>query len=230
VKYFIPLYHLDPIAGTLRGRIYADHLYEHDWTKCPRRRERGPATGRRLFMVLLALADFSGARDDRSTHILTEQRELARKIDDLHRRGASWPMLPTHPGSADTGWYPFTPAARGVSRPRSRRPERGYCVRWTGAFWAPCMGVKGRREAGYIGLMMCWPPPIPKTGAYLSSGPRARFWYRVCEVERFRPPRGAKRFTCRLWCERVDPMLVPKRATIVPFYWHPRESGRRPAA
>jgi hypothetical protein len=214
---------LDPIAGLLRPDYEpASCLYEHDWTTCARRRQREPITDLRLFMMVLAFADAKGARDDRETHTVAQRRELARMIDYLHHRGARWPMMPKRPGQPDTEWWPLTPAVRGATRPQSPRIERGYCVRWTGAFWAPCSGVKERRAAGYLPLMMCWPPPLPKFGEYLSSGPRARFIYRIAEVERFRPPRTAKRLTCRLWCERVLPEDVPRRAVHHAFYWHAR--------
>jgi hypothetical protein len=116
----------------------------------------------------------------------------------------------------------FTPAPLGQTRRRTTRPERGVTLRWDGMLWVPCRSLRERREAGYVALPMCWPPSLPKPGTFLLSGEHARFAYRVCEVERFSPPRGAKRYTCRLWCDRVDPQRIPKGATVLPFYWHPR--------
>lgn len=85
------------------------------------------------------------------------------------------------------------------------------------------------RRQGFVGLMMCWPKPLPREGDYLSSGARARFNYRIVHVERFEQPRTVKRFTCRLWCERVAPDDVPSSARKLAFYWHkrPKAKGRR---
>ena len=92
----------------------------------------------------------------------------------------------------------------------------------------PCSNVKDRREAGYLPLQMCWPAPLPKPGSYLvNRSGRGRLAYLIAEVERFNPPRGAHRYTCRLWCTRLLPEDIPKRRGVVvhTFYWHPR--GKR---
>lgn len=236
---------LDPLEGKLysphdaRGHIRG--LYSHGFTTCARRREPGPATATRLFRMLL---DFSGskahdrefARDfqrkfgkqpprDRDTYGARDRIELARKIEDLFRRGAHWPKMRGGRDDGSDDFY-FTPSALGQTRPRTERPRNGYCLRWNGMLWEPCRTLKERREAGFLPLMMCWPPPVPKSGDYLSSGERARFIYRIVEVERFRPPRGEKKYTCRLWCERVLPEDVPRNATMHTFYWHPRAKRR----
>lgn len=175
-----------------------------------------------LVDALLAFIDLSGALGKTPHRSDTERRRLASLIDRLAGDGTPWPNL-----GPVVDHKPLLPRDRTVGRAQTRRPVRGYCVRWNGSFWAPCFSQAERRAAGHVGLIMCWPPPIPKTGEYIVSGNRARFAYRVAEVERFRPPRGTKRYTCRLWCERVDPEIVPRRARVHAFYWHPR--GQKPA-
>jgi hypothetical protein len=219
---------VDPIAARLVPSYEPDScLYEHDWTACPRRREKTPVTDRRLFMMVLAFADLKGARDDRETHTVTERRELAARIDDLHRRGAKWPMLPRCFGVPDTDWFPFAPPPRGATRVQSRRPAPGYCVRWNGAFWVPCRTQAERRGAGYVGLTMRWPGPKPAIRSFMWSGPRARHAYQVSEIERFDRPRGAGRYTCRIWCLRIAPSDVPKKAKPQAILWDPRRRLRR---
>lgn len=154
-----------------------------------------------------------------------ERLRLAKRVDDLHAMGGWWPRMGKHsPGDPDT--FVFCPNVTYITDQRREspdRPERGYCVWWTGMFWAPCGTPKRRREHGYVPMSMCWPPPKPKAGHYISSGARAKFIYRICEVEPFKPPRGAKKFTCRLWCERVLPEDVPAGIVHHTFYWHPRK-------
>lgn len=237
---------LDP----LEGKLYDPHdakqriggLYSHRWTACARRGEPGPATFERLFRMLLDIAGWSvshrkwerefkrkygRASRMREGFGTRERVELARKIEDLFRRGAPWPWMPGMRSDDSDGFW-FTPSSCGQTRPRTERPRNDWCLRWNGLFWAPCRTVKERRESGYVPLLMCWPPPRPRPGEFIVSGERARFAYRVAEVERFDPPRGVKRWTCRLWCERVDPLLVPKSAVSHRFHWHPRP--RRKAA
>jgi hypothetical protein len=92
---------------------------------------------------------------------------------------------------------------------------------------ASCARPKDLREAGYLPLQMTWPKPLPKAGTYLRTRGRARFAYRICEVERYDAPRGQYRFTCRLWCVRVLPEDVPVDALVHSFYWNPRKKKKR---
>jgi hypothetical protein len=104
-----------------------------------------------------------------------------------------------------------------------------YCVAWSGAYWWPCRDVKERRQAGYLALMMCWPAPLPKAGEYITNqSGRGRFIYEINEVEKFTPPRTAKRYTCRLWVRRylIGEILPIDNPTIHRFYWHPRKKTR----
>lgn len=151
-----------------------------------------------------------------------ERRKILREVDDLHRKGAPWPKMPFGRGGA---LVPFTPLVmpEEMRKPTPRPDHLPYCVYWSGAYWRPCRSTKERTDGGYVGLMMCWPPPVPKTGNYILSGDRARYAYRIAEVERFEKPRTAKRYTFRLWCERVAPECVPESAVLHPFYWHPRK-------
>lgn len=158
---------------------------------------------------------------------LRERRRLLREVDDLHREGVPWPHMQMGRWDATLGDYAFEPFLPRVDPEERRSPTRRpdhlpYCVYWTGAYWAPAHTPRRRREAGYVGLLMCWPPPLPAAGTYLLSGTRARFAYRICETERFARPRTARRYTCRLWCLRTDPRAVPRDAIIHPFYWHAR--------
>jgi hypothetical protein len=184
---------------------------------------------REISHLICEFIDYRTRWDDAPRKSVSERRRIAAKIDRLHREGAAWPYLDMGYGAQSR--YDMIPlraascAVRGATRPRSPRIERGYCVRWNGAFWSPCHGVKERREAGFLPLLMCWPPPLPKAGDYVLSGDRARFGYRIMEVEPFHPPRSAKRYTCRLWCERVVPATIPKRATVHTFYWHKRKAA-----
>ncbi|MGD0053271.1 MAG: hypothetical protein ABSD03_15820 [Vulcanimicrobiaceae bacterium] len=156
---------------------------------------------------------------------LKREREMCARIDQLHRDGAPWPRWASY-SSSRMNDRPVNVRHR-VRRKPSPRPERGYCVRWTGGYWIPCFTGRERREAGYVGLPMCWPPPVQEVGAYIWSGERARFVYRICEVERVEKPRSAKRYTCRLWCDRVLPEDVPADAVRLTFYWHPRAKAKQ---
>ncbi len=223
-------YILDPIMGRLMPPWRADHshdsgeecgIYLHDVRMCAHLHKLGPINGGRLFSAIF----FFPTKACEALPVAI-RRKLAGYIDDLHRAGARWPRFPDGPwGIKD---WPLGCRVRGVTCQRTDPPQRGYCVRWTGAFWQPCARVKERREAGYVGLSMRWPGDKPKPGEYLTTGERARFAYRVAEIERFDQPRGARRYTCRIWCERVDPLLVPKKATVHVMRWDARP--RRKAA
>ena len=158
---------------------------------------------------------------------LRERRRLAARIDRMHAQGEAWPFLPREPDLPSTAWLPLVPRVHDDERraPSPRPDHLPYCIRWTGAFWAPCSSLKQRRDAGYLPFMMVWSGDLPRASEYLTSGPRARFAYRVAEVERFSTPRGRKGYTCRIWCNRVDPQSLPRGAVVREFFWHPR--GKR---
>lgn len=188
----------------------------------------------RLNAVVFGRGRFPWCEGDKKLP-LKQRRAFLREVDDLHRSGTAWPHLRMGRWDAQLGDYAYVPFLPRVDRSEARRPSKRpdhlpYCVFWTGAYWAPADSAKCRREAGYAPLMMCWPPPLPSAGQYICSGPRARFAYRIAEVERFSPPRTVKRYTCRLWCVRVDPKHVPKGVDILPFYWHPRKRASRRAS
>lgn len=175
----------------------------------------------RLHRVVFGHRSLSFVRDWKYVPV-RERRRLLREVDDLHREGAPWPRMPFGRGGASEPWKPRV--AHDELLPRTQRPDNlPYCVTWSGAYWRPCCTAKERQQAGYVGLMMCWPPPIPQCGTFIVSGERARFAYRVVEVARFSRPRTAKRYTCRLWCVRLDPRDIPHAATVHRFYWHPRK-------
>jgi hypothetical protein len=148
------------------------------------------------------------------------RREMAVEIDALVAAGTPWPWM-----GHGWGWFRVRADRGQGERPQTERPQTGYCVRWNGSWWEICGGVKERRDAGYVPLMMCWPGKLPQAGSYLTSGPRARFVYQIAEVEKFKPPRTAKRYTCRLWCQRVLHEDVPKEAHVHDFRWHPRKKA-----
>jgi hypothetical protein len=157
-------------------------------------------------------------------------RQMCAAIDELHRDGVRWPIWEPDvcgPGNM-SGKVLYIRAP--ITRKQSPRPSVSYCTFWNGAFWVPCDTPKRRKEAGYVGLLMCWPPPLPKPGDYICSGARARFAYRIVEVERFAKPRTAKRYTCRLWCDRIDPADIPNGAQLHSFYWHKRNRSNHSAA
>jgi len=234
-------YVLDPIEGRLLSphdaRSLVHGLYSHRWTACARRREPGPATYSRLWLMLndytgSKVSDREFARDYRrqcgkepprvlgETYGARERVEIAQHIEDLFRRGVPWPKFPASLVGREDFW--FTPAPLDGRRPQTPRPRNDYCLRWDGMLWVPCRTIKERREAGYVGLLMRWPGTKPKSGEYLTTGDRARFAYRVAEIERFDEPRGARRYNCRIWCERGDPLLVPKTATVHEMRWDAR--------
>lgn len=181
----------------------------------------------RLSAVIFGRPDRFLRMKNRIILSLGARKRLHREVDRLHRKGEPWPYWPAGRGGA---MVPFTTRVDvpEIVAPTARPDHLPYCVRWTGAYWAPCGTPKQRRDAGYVALMMCWPGALPEAGTYLSTGARARFVYRIAEVEAFRPPRGSKRYTCRLWCDRLAPDAVPKTAAVASFYWHPREK-KRPA-
>jgi len=188
------------------------------------RDDRRVAIFDRLMIVTFGHRSVSFVKDWKYVPI-RRRRALLRKVDELHRAGYPWPTMPMGPRDS---LIPFIPRVEPEEcRPPSPRPDHlPYCLQWTGAYWAPCQTLTDRKAAGYVPLLMCWPPPLPSAGAYLLSGDRARFAYRVAEVERFDAPRGTKRWTCRLWCQRVDPLTLPATANVLSFYWHPRKRRR----
>jgi hypothetical protein len=81
---------------------------------------------------------------------------------------------------------------------------------------------------------MRWNRDLPWIGDYLINRNRrkARFGYRIVDVDRFETPRGRWSFNCRLWCERVLPEDVPASKTgdrnqVHTFWWFPRQRQRR---
>jgi hypothetical protein len=176
-----------------------------------------------LVDALLAFMDISGVLGKTPQKSDRERRAIAARIDRLAADGTPWPSFQI--GSGDPS-KPVLPVTTPLERARTRRPRRGYCVRWNGAFWIPCQTQRERRDAGYVSLTMRWAGPKPHVGSILCSGPRARHAYRIHEVERFDTPRGTKRYTCRLWCERIAPDLIPKRTTVHAIYWDARGKSR----
>lgn len=156
------------------------------------------------------------------------RRRLLREVDELHRNGQRWPRLWNGFGKDANACFVWSPRIDpDEERRATKRPDNlPYCLTWYRAFWMPCRNVKERREAGYLPLQMCWPAPLPKAGSYLvNRSGRGRLAYRICEVERFDPPRGQHRYTCRLWCQRLLPGDIPKGAEIHRFYWHKRRKA-----
>lgn len=158
------------------------------------------------------------AHDEQECIHAPRRRAIAAEIDALVAAGTPWPWM-----GDDWGWFRVKADRGQGEREQTARPTPGYCVRWNGSWWEICKGVLERRVAGYVPMSMCWPPPKPKSGHFISSGARAKFIYRIAEVEPFSPPRGQHKFTCRLWCERVLPEDVPANVVHHAFYWHPRK-------
>jgi hypothetical protein len=202
------------------------HLGHKEWTKAHRE----------LWPDQAAIETFSQEQD--RLHA-PRRRQIAVEIDSLVAANTPWPWM-----GDDWGWFRVKANRGQGERPQSERPRTSYCVRWNGSWWEICRGVRERREAGYVPLMMCWSAPLPRAGDYLSSGSRARFAYAIAEVEEFEPPRTTQRYTCRLWCRRIlaedlpNADALPAGATLHAFAWHKqkktrvdrRHSRRTPAA
>lgn len=146
---------------------------------------------------------------------------IVREIDRIQRAGAPWPRWPSYE-SGKPGAYLI--AKPGFRRKPSPRPRLGYCVQWLDAYWAPCRTGRERREAGYIALPLRWVGSKPAPGDYLRvPGNRARYSYCIAECERIDPRRSARRYSLRVWCERLAADRVPRSATLHELRWDKRE-------
>jgi hypothetical protein len=176
-----------------------------------------------LWDLLFAFVDHADKNGNRKP--VDYRMRVASEIDKTFRDGAAWPVMhASRDGSRD---FYFVPRAGFTIAPSLPRPEVGYCVRWTGAFWAPVTKVKDRIAAGYLPLKMRWPKPLPKAGDFLCSGPRARCVYAIRMVERLDPHLNSQRWTCRLWCDRILPEDLPSDARVHSFWWDPRGKRKR---